>query len=808
MPKPFEGLVVLDLSDRLSGAFAARLFGDFGASVILAEPPEGHPVRAEPPFADDKENLNGGALHAYANWNKRSQVIDDPEQLRPLIEDADVIVTTADPLSAAPYMNCLSDLRADVVHLSITAHGLNDPLSGLPGNNLTASARSGWSYMNGYQGEPPLQLPRHQSGYIGGVTGFIAAAAALHRRDHGKSPEIVDVSELEALALTGHPWAIGDIYKNLGVSYGAVGRKPRGVPGPPLWQVKDGRMSFGIWDFHHWKEAMAVMGIPEQGLREELIDRNHRHSQDISAVMSGLARSLPKLERWPVFHELAQLRCVVGVMQDIDDIYRDQQLAARNFLVEVNTAGRISKAPGAPAKLSPAPWQLTQPAPDIGEHGESIVRGSRARQQVDVESTALADGPLSGIRVLSFGQAWSGTFATEVLALLGADVVQIGALHRQDVFRRLSDKVPAGVLKEDRKQHPSNTQGHYNSINLNKREVAIDLSQEEGQALLWRLLPGFDILVDNFRPTVMPSWGITLEKLHEMRPGVIWASISGYGETGPYWDYPANGGTTEPMSGLSSIHGYEGDQGMNTAALYPDPVSGYFLAASVMAALAHRDLTGEAQRVDLSMMEALNVICGDAMIEYGITGRLPEPLGNHHPRIAPHNNYQARNGEWLALATESDEAWIQLAKYIGDPRLLDEQFATMSDRKSRESELDELIGAWVIEQDANDAEDALGSIGVSAARVRQYYDIYSGQDALFRASEFLTEVDHPEVGPSWLPGRPWRFSAAPAAAVRPAPCVGQHSHEVLVGEMGLSEDEYQSLVVKGITGTLDDQSKT
>ena len=100
---------------------------------------------------------------------------------------------------------------------------------------------------------------------------------------------------------------------------------------------------------------------------------------------------------------------------------------------------------------------------------------------------------------------------------------------------------------------------------------------------------------------------------------MIWASVSGYGETGPYWDYPANGATTEPMAGLSSIHGYEGDRGMNTGGLYPDPIGGYFLVATIMAALAHRDRTGEAQRVDLSMMESVTSVCGDAMLEYDLS---------------------------------------------------------------------------------------------------------------------------------------------------------------------------------------------
>ncbi|MEL0049186.1 MAG: CoA transferase, partial [Gammaproteobacteria bacterium] len=314
---------------------------------------------------------------------------------------------------------------------------------------------------------------------------------------------------------------------------------------------------------------------------------------------------------------------MAGVMQNMADICTDKQIQSRDFLVDVPLKKHTIKSAGAPAKLSPSPWLLTRPAPSLGEHNEQVGARNQSRgvPAGNIKSSDLAKGPLAGIRVLSFCQTWAGPFATELLALLGADVVQVSPPHLTDSFRRFSGNVPPGVADPNRKQHPQNTQGHYNSVNLNKRNVTLDISQDKGKELLWQLLPRFDILVDNFRPSVIPSWGITLEKLHEMRPGMIWASISGFGETGPYASFPGNGVTVEPMSGLSSINGYAGDPGMNTGGIYADPVSGYFLAAVVMSALAHRDRTGEAQRVDLSMMEAVNVVCGDALLEYSATGQ-------------------------------------------------------------------------------------------------------------------------------------------------------------------------------------------
>ncbi len=204
------------------------------------------------------------------------------------------------------------------------------------------------------------------------------------------------------------------------------------------------------------------------------------------------------------------------------------------------------------------------------------------------------------------------------------------------------------------------------------------------------------------------------------------------------------------------------------------------------------------------MMEAITTVCGDAVVEYDCTGRLPRPHGNHHPRIAPHNNYPSRDGEWLALAAETEAAWQALAAHIGDRRLVDSRFDTMARRKTNEAELDAIIANWCASQDAAEAERTLGALGLAAARVVPLYELYSRPDPHFLASGFVTRVDHPEAGATWLPGRPWRFSAAPAAPVRAAPCVGQHSREVLSAELGLGDAEYASLVAAGVTGTLDD----
>ncbi len=806
---PFDGFRVVDLSERASGAFAARLFGDFGADVILAEPPEGDPLRGEPPFLGDVAGPERSVVHAYLNWNKRSVVCDRTSDIGDLLAGADVVVTDAHPVADARWPGSLAQLHPHAVHLSITPHGLSSPLSGRPGNDLTASARSGWSSVNGYRDEPPLQMPGHQASYIGGVAGFVAAAASLLRpTTRGQEPELIDVSELEAFALTVHPWGVAAVYEGA-TSGGGPDRRPRrGEPGP-LYDAADGQLSLAVAYFRRWPDAMRALGLPELADREDLRSDVARHTRDLSEVTAGIVRKLPSLQRWSVFHALAALRCPVGVVQGVDELLGDPQLAARHSLVDTAIEGRTVRAPGPVARFEPAIWRLSTPAPRLGEGPQrSPARRGGASEPSEWPPARPSTGPLDGVRVLSFGQAWSGAFATEILALLGADVVQISSLRRHDSWRRAGAGVPKGLVDPRRVQHPLNTQGLYNSVNLNKRDVTLDLEQDEGRDLLWRLLPRFSILVDNFRPTVLPSWGVTVEKLQSLRPGMIWASLSGYGSDGPYGRYPAIGTTIEPMGGISSVHGYEGDPGMNTGGLYPDPVAGYLLAASVVAAIHHRDHTSQAQRIDLSMMEAMTIVCGDEIAGYDATQRPPRPMGNHHRRVAPHNNYAARDGQWLALAAEDEAAWVALVTHIGDARLLDGRFATMSSRKANEATLDAILAEWCAGQDADRAEATLGMLGVSAARVIPLQELYSRPDPNLVASGFVTAVDHPEAGTTWLPGRPWKLPRESPSPVVAAPCVGQHSREVLTAELGIDAEEYAALVAAGVTGTLHDTRDT
>jgi crotonobetainyl-CoA:carnitine CoA-transferase CaiB-like acyl-CoA transferase len=451
----FDGLRVVDLSATLGGAYAARLLGDFGADVLLVEPSGGHELRKEPPFVGDEAGPERSLIHGMANWNKRSVVETDAGAIAMLVGDADVLVTTAAKPWPAAVAAAVAALPPSGIHLSITPHGLEGPLAQTPGCSLTACARNGWAVINGVADQPPLQLPVRQVSYIAGIAGYLAAAAAIYRG----TGETIDVSELEATAMTNAPWAFSNgIFPVISHETGedVTGGKatarwegncqgggyrtltnggPDGTPGPMLWPCADGQINFGMGDWVLWDEAMSFLGC------DEMVDSEYtptwgRYNLDLRPVVKALGEASIKKDKWEIFHALAEHRCITGVVQNAKELLEFPQLEAREFYVESTVGGAADGAsflaPGPITAMSDSPWQLRTPAPTLGQHQGEGWRAASVPREPTAEG-ATGGYPLAGVRVLTFTQAWAGPFATTMMALLGADVVQIESRNRPDV---------------------------------------------------------------------------------------------------------------------------------------------------------------------------------------------------------------------------------------------------------------------------------------------------------------------------------------------------------------------------------------
>lgn len=414
-------------------------------------------------------------------------------------------------------------------------------------------------------------------------------------------------------------------------------------------------------------------------------------------------------------------------------------------------------------------------------------------------------GPLEGVRGIVLTQAWAGTYCTSLLAMAGADIVQVEVRKRLDSWRGSYDgPIPAALTSIPTAKHAWNCNALYNSVNLGKRTVTLDLAIPEGMAVFKRLLEHADIVAENFSPRVLGNLGIAYEQMCEIKPDVILASLSAYGHSGPWENVPGIGGTIEPTSGMSALLGYRDGPPLNSGQMYPDAVAGLNGFAAILAALHYRDRTGQGQYVDLSMQEANLAFVGDAALEYQVTGLQRARLGNRHLTFAPHGIFatlpvEDGHEQWVALAAESEAQWAALCEVAGHLEWRDDaRWATNAARKANEDDLEAAIAAWAATEHRDDLAARLSAAGVIAAPVLDSHEVAA--DRQLRERGFIVEVDHPEAGRWPQTGFPVHLGRTPGGVRRPAPLQGQHNLEVLQELLGMSEDEYEALVRLGVSG--------
>jgi len=406
----------------------------------------------------------------------------------------------------------------------------------------------------------------------------------------------------------------------------------------------------------------------------------------------------------------------------------------------------------------------------------------------------MADGmqsdalPLQGVRVADFSWVWVGPYCTMLLAALGAEVIKVEGHRRSDLTRRsviwpLQDPEPTSL--------PPNQGMSFNSVNLGKQSLTLDLANPRGAELAKRLVSVSDIVVDNLRPGAMKRLGLGYEDLRKVRPDVIVLSLSSRGQEGPHRDYAGYATIHQAVGGAAYLTGYS-DDAPSPSLGDVDLMNATTAAFAALAALHHREWTGEGQFIDYSQVEGVTSLIGDLLLGHELDGHVPERMGNAHPLYAPHNVYPCWGVDrWLALEIHCDEEFVTLCNLMGRSELAaDARFADMASRKQNEAELDRAIEAWTRERDRDWLANHMCEAGLRAAPSRDHRDLYA--DPHLRARGAFARVEHPEAGELELVGTPWRLSGT-EAEVRRAPLLGEHNDVVLGELLGLSEAEINEL---------------
>jgi crotonobetainyl-CoA:carnitine CoA-transferase CaiB-like acyl-CoA transferase len=771
-----DGLRVLDAGMRPSTAWCGRLLADLGADVIGAEQDGGHPLRRDPPAA------------AYFLANRRRA---GWSAVPGLAAAADVIVTSES--SPETTVAALRELSETALIAVITPYGHGAAAPGRPGNDLTAYATSGWASVNGLASQAPLKGPGYNASFQAGTFAWAAVTAALLGQPSG---EVLDIAERDVLCSTLSPAFLRQQY----TGNPERRREAADITAGPV-PVADGYFALTMSRPHFWQNAMRVLGlvalaeVPGLQTSASRVRRKDQWAGRVQQAMLGWKRA-------DLFDALAARRVIAGPVLDVADLLTNAHLAARDFFRAPD------EAPGAPRQAGPAVrygrtrWRLTRPAPEQAEATSFTGTGlSVARQAPATKPPGHAGaGPLSGYRGLVLTQAWAGTYTTELLALLGADIVQVENRARLDSWRGSDSGTVSAVLAG----HETTGAAYdlnplFNSVNLGKRSITLDLAAPEGRDLFRRLVPRFDFVAENFSPRVMGNLGIAYADLCQLRPDIVLVSMSAYGATGPWSPVPGIGGTIEPSSGMSSLLGYPGGPPLNSGHMYPDPVAGLYGLGAVVTALAHRRRTGEGQYVDLSMQEACATFVGEEWLRYAGTGVAPGRRGNRHPAYAPHGVFRcAGEDQWVALAAPDDAAFAAVARVLGDAELADARFATAAGRLAHEDALETVITRRTTGRDKRELADALTAAGAVAAPVLDVGEVLADKGPADRG--VLRPVTHALAGPAVQAGLPLRTARTPLPPWAPAPLHGEHSREVLRQELGLGMREYAALVRAGITG--------
>jgi crotonobetainyl-CoA:carnitine CoA-transferase CaiB-like acyl-CoA transferase len=400
--------------------------------------------------------------------------------------------------------------------------------------------------------------------------------------------------------------------------------------------------------------------------------------------------------------------------------------------------------------------------------------------------------PLAGLRVLELTANMIGPLAGRYLADLGAEVIKV------ESPRRPATRI-VHYAGGDPRNRPYNRAGYFNKHNRNKLGITLDLSLPAGREQFLRLLERADVVIENNSARVLSNLDLTYEVMQQVKPDIILCSMSGFGGSGPERDYLALGSSIETVCGLASLTGYPDDSiPHRTGNFYPDPVGAAQGVVAILAALRHRDRTGEGQWIDLSMLESAAALFGEALMDWFLNHRVPARRGNRHPLYAPQGVYpSAGNDSWLALTVRDEQEWQALCRAIGRPDLAaNAELATSASRRARHDMLDDAIGEWSRTLDHYEAARTLQSEGVPAAPVLANWEMFSDPHLFERG--FFVPVPHPEVGVMPFPGFPWSFSRTPATIRGGAPCFAEHNALVFGEVLGLSDQEIAALYAEGV----------
>ncbi len=404
---------------------------------------------------------------------------------------------------------------------------------------------------------------------------------------------------------------------------------------------------------------------------------------------------------------------------------------------------------------------------------------------MSAKNTEEATGPLKDIRVLEMGQLLAGPFCGQMMGDFGAEVIKIEQPEIGDPMRGWGREKPHGLSL------------WWPVIARNKKSVTLNLREKEGADIVKQLVAKSDILIENFRPGTMEKWGLGYDVLKEINPGLIMVRVSGFGQDGPYSKRPGYGAIGEAMGGMRYVVGDPSSPPSRMGISIGDQLAATFACMGALAALHHKDQTGEGQIIDSAIYEAVLAMMESLITEYVEADYIRERSGAILPNVAPSNIYPTKDGQMVLIAANQDTVFKRLAAAMGQSELFDdERYHTHGARGENQTELDELVGLWTSSLTAEDLMVELDKFGIPQGKIYRAPDML--EDPHFKAREAIIKVVHPQFKNLKMQNVAPKFSKTPGQVRWTGPTLGQHNTEIYEGLLGIAKNTLEDMKAKGL----------
>jgi crotonobetainyl-CoA:carnitine CoA-transferase CaiB-like acyl-CoA transferase len=622
---------------------------------------------------------------------------------------------------------------------------------------------------------PPCRPPETQAYYFASLFAAAGVLAALYRRERTGLGDHIDATMQETLATHEH---IIRLYANEQQILKRAGSQHGSVAPAKIFPCKNGFIYLYVTR-QHWQLFLDVWKdhAPVFDDKEWLNNLYRRaHADELNPAVEAFVRQYTMAE----ITEMLQARGIPCVPVNTPlGFANDDHVQSRGFIAAVEHAGF------GPTRQAAAPFVINGARLPVGSvpllDGWRESDAGRAAQAPQVRAAAdvnSGNGPLHGMRIVSFDHVLAGPYGTTILAELGADVVKVeSSKGGMDPFRFFG-------TGEDPNLSP-----RFLEFNRNKRSFTVNLKHPKGRSVLHDLVAKADVVLDNYSVDVVERIGLAYDQLCKVKPDIINLRMPGLGTTGPKRHFSTVGVNITSFTGLTYMWNHPGHTNppIGSQTVYPDYVSGVLCAVIVISGVLFRDRQKKGAFIDLGQSEATAFMIGASLMEAAASGKDPEPIGNASFSVAPHDCYPCKGDDrWCVIAAETEAQWTALVRILGDTVALDARFKTNADRLKHRAALNQVIEHWTRNKDPFEVRDRLQAAGIPSGVVQTGEDLCI--DPQLKERGFIVAVDNPRLGRVVLPNFPLQFKNSRLTRRWEFPVLGRDTEAVLRDVVGYSAE--------------------